>query len=222
MKFLVLSDIHGELNNLEKLNNEFAECDAVLFSGDFVKFGATETGLPVLNTLIKKHDSLFCVIGNCDEPEFLNELENLDVSVENTLVYRDGLKFAGSGGTIKFTGTTPNEKTDEELVSELSLASQCGDYENLVLILHHPPVDTKCDIITSGIHVGSKEFRKFIEEKQPLLAVCGHIHESAGIDTIGKTTVMNPGALLEGKYGIIEIEKDNNNWKVTKAELKQI
>ena len=36
MKFLVLSDIHGNEEKLEKLNAEFEAADAVLFAGDFV------------------------------------------------------------------------------------------------------------------------------------------------------------------------------------------
>ena len=48
MKFLVLSDIHGDLEHLGKLEGEFKKADAVLFAGDFAKFGEPETAEPVL------------------------------------------------------------------------------------------------------------------------------------------------------------------------------
>ena len=35
MKFLVISDIHGNIENLEKLESQFSTADAVLFAGDF-------------------------------------------------------------------------------------------------------------------------------------------------------------------------------------------
>ena len=220
--FLVLSDIHGELDFLDKLDDEFKNSDAVLFAGDFAKFNHTETGLPVLKSLIQKHDSVFAVIGNCDEPEFLQELEKHDISVQNTMVYFDGFALAGSGGTIKFTGMTPNERSDEELLSDLNLAQHDTDFSNMILILHHPPFETECDKLTNGAHVGSKLFRTFIEEKQPLLAVCGHIHESSGVSKIEKTTIINPGSLAEGKYATVVVEKAGDNFTVTKVELKQL
>jgi Icc-related predicted phosphoesterase len=42
--------------------------------------------------------------------------------------------------------------------------------------------------------VGSTGVRSFIEEREPLLSLHGHVHESAGIATIGRTTCINPGS----------------------------
>ena len=53
MKFLVLTDIHGNTEALDKLDSEFAKADAVLFAGDFCECFKTETGKPVLDALIK-------------------------------------------------------------------------------------------------------------------------------------------------------------------------
>ena len=46
MKFLVISDLHGNLDVLDKMEGIFKEADAVLFAGDFAKFGESATGLP--------------------------------------------------------------------------------------------------------------------------------------------------------------------------------
>ena len=75
MRFLVLSDIHGEVEKLDKLDCEFQKADGVLFLGDFARFKEPETGLPVFNALLKKHENIYAVLGNCDEPEFLEKLE---------------------------------------------------------------------------------------------------------------------------------------------------
>lgn len=218
--FLLLSDIHGDLEQLNKLEEEFAKADVVLFAGDFAKFEHNETGLPVLQALCKKHDSVYAVIGNCDEPNFIEQLDQHDVSVEKDVVYASGFVFSGSGGTIKFTGTTPNERTEEELLSDLDLASHSQDFSNMILILHHPPFETECDKLTNGIHVGSKLFREFIEKRQPLLVLCGHIHESKGYSKIDNTLVINPGSLAEGNYATCVIEKSGDNFIVKSVELK--
>lgn len=233
MKFLIISDIHGDLENLDKLDSCFEEADAVLFGGDFACFEHLETAKPVLEKLLKKHESVFAVLGNCDSPDFIKEIENADISVEGNLTFHDGIAIAGSGGGTKFTGTTPFERTEDEIISDYdvveSSSEECADengkWQNLVLIMHNPPKDTACDSLPNGVHVGSEKLRAYIEKRSPFLVVTGHIHESAGIENLGETTIINPGSLAEGKYGWVEAEKSaasDGKWAVTKAELKTV
>ena len=231
MKFLILSDIHGDLENLDKLDSRFAEADAVLFGGDFAKFEHEETAKPVLEKLLGKHENIFSVIGNCDNPDFLSEVEGADISVEGMLAFHDGIAICGSGGGTKFTGTTPFERDEDEILSDYDVvesssaesADESGHWQNLVLIMHNPPKDTECDKLPNGIHVGSEKLRNYIEKRTPFLVVTGHIHESAGISKIGEATIINPGSLAEGKYGWVEAGKDDSGkWVVTKAELLSV
>lgn len=229
MKFLVLSDIHGDVAALDRLDAAFAAADAVLFGGDFAQFAHTETALPVLKKLCAKHEVIFSVLGNCDEPEFLTQLEDADISVQGSVAWHEGLAFAGSGGGSRFTGTTPFERDDEELAGDFAVVADSpegadadGHWNNLVLIMHNPPKDTACDLLPNGAHVGSAALRAFIEQTAPLAVVTGHIHESAGIDHIGTTAVINPGSLAEGKYGWLECEKSADGWHVTNAELRTL
>lgn len=224
MKFLVISDLHGNLEVLDKMDEIFKQADGVIFAGDFAKFGSEKTGLPALEKLCSKHDTIFSVIGNCDNPSFIEETEKRDISVEKQLVMYEGLAFAGSGGGSKFTGTTPNEKSEEELMADFKIITEQGEQEwsNLIAVSHNPPKNTDCDKISGGIHVGSQLFTQFIEQYKPLAVVTGHIHESVGICKVGATTVINPGALLEGKYAWLEVAKENGEWKVVSAELKSL
>lgn len=224
MKFLLISDLHGNLEVLDKMDEIFKQADGVIFAGDFAKFGSEETGLPALEKLCSKHDTIFSVIGNCDNPSFIEETEKRDISVEKQLVMYEGLAFAGSGGGSKFTGTTPNEKSEEELMADFKIITEQGEQEwsNLIAVSHNPPKNTDCDKISGGIHVGSQLFTQFIEQYKPLAVVTGHIHESVGICKVGATTVINPGALLEGKYAWLEVAKENGEWKVVSAELKSL
>lgn len=236
MKFLVISDLHGEVAMLEKIDAEFKVADAVLFAGDFAKFNHTETGKPALEALCKKHDVIFSVIGNCDEPSFLAEVEAFDISCEKTLAWHEGLAFCGSGGGSKFSGATPNERSDEELAGDFDVVlnaaasdevaasenGSAGEWRNLVAIMHNPPKDTECDKIENGMHVGSPLLRAFIEKAKPLAVVTGHIHESSGIDKIGETVIVNPGSLAEGKYALMKVEKSGDEWKVVNCELHNV
>ena len=224
MKFLVLSDIHGNIDALDKLDEQFSQADAVLFAGDFARFKHPETGLPVLEKLLTKHEVIFSVIGNCDEPEFLAKIEARDCSIQKALVFHEGLAFSGSGGATPFTNDTPNERPEEEILEDFALVTQATEqqWDNLIMIMHNPPKDTKCDTVPGGIHVGGPLSAELIKKIQPLAVITGHIHESAGIDKIGNTTVINPGALLEGKYAWLEVEKTDGSWNVTKAELQSL
>jgi len=76
------------------------------------------------------------------------------------------------------------------------------DLSQAVFLIHSPPYQTKLDRAALDgqmvdhapvdVHLGSIAVRRFIEERQPLLTLHGHIHESARLtgdwqDRIGRT-----------------------------------
>ena len=93
MKFLVISDLHAANDKLDLLDSKFKEADAVLFAGDFAECFKPETGKEALERLCAKHESIFSVLGNCDNEDFMEELENQDICVEKALVFHEGLGF---------------------------------------------------------------------------------------------------------------------------------
>lgn len=229
MKLLVLSDLHAANSVLDKLDGEFQKADGVLFAGDFAECFKPETGKEALEKLCSKHDTIFAVLGNCDNEDFMEELEAQDICVENTLVFHEGLAISGAGGGTIFTGKTEFERTEEDILADFNIVKtsveQTEDaslWKNLILISHNPPKDTKCDAVNENLHAGSQLFTDYIKENQPLAVICGHIHEGFGVDKIGETTVINPGSLAEGKYAWLEIKKDGENWTVVSAELCNI
>ena len=230
MKLLVISDLHAHNEILDKMDDLFKEADAVVFGGDFAECFKPETGREALDKLCKKHDTIFAVLGNCDNEDFLEDLEDQDVCVENTLVFHEGLAFAGSGGGTKFTGETEFERTEEEVMSDFNIVlnsvEQTGDkslWNSLILVSHNPPVGKGIDSFDGEHHAGSQKFTDFINENQPLAVVCGHIHEGVGIEKFGETVVINPGSLGEkGTYAWLNVEKAGDSWKVLSAEMGQL
>src|SRR5574341_442866 len=41
--------------------------------------------------------------------------------------------------------------------------------------------------------IGSRAVRRFIDSRQPPLTLHGHVHESPGVERLGKTVCVNPG-----------------------------
>ena len=227
MKILILSDLHAHNDVLDKMDDVFAKSDAVLFAGDFAACFKPETGKEALLQLCKKHDTIFAVLGNCDNEDFLEDLEEQDVCVEKTLVYHEGLAFAGAGGGTYFTGKTEFERDEQDIIADFNIVKNCveetGDkslWKNLILICHNPPKGKTVDAVNVNLHAGSELFTNYIEENQPLAVVCGHIHEGAGMEKIGETLVINPGSLGEaGSYAQMEIEKEGEFWQIKDTKI---
>jgi hypothetical protein len=117
---------------------------------------------------------------------------------------------------------TPREKADVELEPMLeALVSKVKKLEWSIFNFHAPPYGFALDlapVLTKDLiqamdrkeHVGSKAVAKMIQKYQPFLSLHGHIHESRGIQKVGRTTMINPGSeysegILRGV--ILEIEK---------------
>lgn len=94
----------------------------------------------------------------------------------------------------------------------------------VIFVSHNVPYNTKLDLISSkeahekvkGKHYGSKLIRRIINKYQPLLAFGGHVHENQGKDKIEKTMIINPGAIVDGKYAIIDVEGEKIKIKFIK------
>ncbi|MSQ47363.1 MAG: hypothetical protein EXR78_03075 [Deltaproteobacteria bacterium] len=84
-----------------------------------------------------------------------------------------------------------------------------------LMVCHTPPYATALDRLTNGTPVGSSAVRQFIENHQPHLCITGHIHESPGVDFIGRTKILNAGPFAAGGYIVITYDNDTVD-----AELK--
>ncbi|MDY6795532.1 MAG: metallophosphoesterase family protein [Actinomycetota bacterium] len=76
-----------------------------------------------------------------------------------------------------------------------------------VLLTHMPPLAERVDL-RDGVHVGSAFLRELIEEFKPIYTFCGHAHAAQGMEEIGETLVINPGALAHGNYAILNTRKE--------------
>ncbi len=113
----------------------------------------------------------------------------------------EGETFCGFGGGNTFLGKTPSEYSEKEILQGLSSIP-----EGCILVTHAPPKNTKMDRVLMVKHVGSTAVRQTIEEKNPKMCFCGHIHESRNIDTVNETMVVNPGKFSKGYYSLVDTD----------------
>jgi Icc-related predicted phosphoesterase len=219
MKILALSDIHAKTASLKSIAGDLASADAVLVAGDITHFAGREAMLAVLEELKKYSPSFYGVPGNCDTPEAVAALAESGNGIDRKVASVNGIPVAGIGGSLPCPGATPNEFAEADfkrfLEQEPFASLAPGAF---ILVSHQPPHGTKVDKAWTGGHVGSREIRNFIEAKKPLLCITGHIHESRGVDVIGETTLVNPGAFKSGNYAVIEME----GRRVRGVELRKV
>ncbi|MHA2142945.1 MAG: metallophosphoesterase family protein [Candidatus Thorarchaeota archaeon] len=123
---------------------------------------------------------------------------------------------------------TPRECPEAELMEKLEKEyGRIDSYENLVCNFHAPPYGTMIDLapklddkqqvkVRYGspemVPVGSKSIRDSFERYQPLLGLHGHIHESVGMEHIGRTLCVNPGsAYTQGMLNAFVIDLPKNS-----------
>ncbi len=134
--------------------------------------------------------------------------------------------------TLGYTNHTPwhsPREVDEPVLEQKigKMSAGVKDMKKAIFNLHVPPSDTTIDqapkvsedlkyVAKVGqvemISAGSTSVRKAIEQHQPMLGVHGHIHESRGVVTIGRTICANPGSeygegILRGFLADIEGDK---------------
>ncbi|RJP78650.1 MAG: serine/threonine protein phosphatase [Desulfobacteraceae bacterium] len=191
MKLLLFSDVHCSMEHCRELVRKSSTVDLVIAAGDMglVRKGLRET----IEALQGIEKPTVLVPGNSESRE---ELEEACQGWEQATVLHGsgiellGIRFWGVGGGIPVTpfGDWSYDFTEQEAARMLSGCPQGG-----VLITHSPPKGA-VDISGSGQRFGSQAIREAILEKEPILCVCGHIHESAGNhEKIGNTIVVNAG-----------------------------
>lgn len=186
MRLLAFSDIHRDLRQAREIAGRASRADVVIAAGDFA---SVHRGLEELvDMLVVIETPTVLVPGNNETEGALREAcagwrAATVLHGEGTEI--DGVQFFGLGGGVP---TTPwdwsFDLTEEEAEQKLAACP-----ENAVLVVHSPPKGH-----LDGHGLGSEAILRAIERTRPPIAVCGHIHESAGErDQIGPTRLYNLG-----------------------------
>lgn len=185
------SDLHGYLPQLPP-------CDLLLLGGDLCPDGTPQLQAEWLDTTFRswlkqqpaKH--IVAVAGNHDfvfqeRPDLIPQLPWIYLQDSGTELL--GLKIWGSPWQPVFFDWAFN-LTEPGLAEKWKLIPADTD----ILLLHGPPHGLG-DRTKRGDHTGSPSLVTRIEEVQPKLVICGHIHEARGEYQLGPSRIVNVSQL---------------------------
>lgn len=211
MRIIYISDIHGNLEAIDKL----PEADLLLVGGDFVTLGSEQDVRNAIACIEKKYPGFLAVSGNMDPKNAddilldtghlvsIRQEEGDEVSSQSAM----GLRIFGFSGGNRSPFNSPNEWDEDEAAPYFAKLAE-GKVD--ILLTHAPAFDSGADKISNGASVGSKILAETVARVKPMLHLCGHIHEAAGIYQVGNTITVNPGQFgKEGNYADIRIDKDS-------------
>lgn len=223
MKILQISDVHSEENPKFNSYLENNDIDLVIITGDITNFGPPEFVSKFIDNILSLGIKVQAIPGNCDNPQSIEAIKKSKAIFNHSSIYIDNnICFYGFGGSNPTPFDTPFEFNDEELYENIkSLFGQINSNQKMlsILVTHAPPYCCEADKIEDGSHVGSKGIRRIIEEFEPNINLCGHIHEANSLDKIANTVVANPGMLKNNNGCLIEIADDNSDFKVNLVEF---
>ena len=207
MKLLCLSDIHGEAAGLEELMSSPEPADVVIVAGDITHLGGRTEAQAVLAPILSLRARLIAVAGNMDRETARGYLGELGVDLHARGIVIEGVGFMGLGGGTPSPFGTPWELDDAEAQRCLEAGrAQISDASFRVLVSHAPPRGTQLDRGFARQHVGSGPVRDFLLAGSVNLCICGHIHESAGEDSLGGAKCVNLGPFKDGNYALVTID----------------
>ncbi len=191
-----------------------------------LKIAALEEWVAWADERLASSDTRALVMPGNDDPPDIDEVLHTSTRLEDVhgraVELARGIWMASRGESTPTPWHTPREIPDEELGERVDTAvSEIPEGAVAVWNIHNPPFDTGVDSAPrldeqlriqyagSGepdlVPVGSKSLRSLIEERQPTLALHGHIHESRGRYKLGRTVGFNPGSVYSDGvlYGVL-------------------
>lgn len=210
MRVLALSDIHGDIDELERILREAADYELILVLGDITDTGVDDyvgRARAILDLLDEQGVMVKAIPGNMDDERVLELLMEYRFNLHKDMISMADMDFVGfGGGSTPFD--TPFEPDDEERGQVLATLLERTAAPRRAIVSHQPPHNTRIDRTSDGTQAGSKALRQLIEDEEIALVLSGHIHEAAGADRYNGTVMVNPGPVQEGQYALIDIGEE--------------
>lgn len=202
MRIYAAADIHANAERIEHIRSVISEHlpDVLVLAGDVISYFRPR---PVFEQFNAMGVPVLMVRGNSDPgyvDKYFQKYPNL-ASLHLNKVFVQSVPFVGLSGTIPLPFRNRVRFFEKAL---MNTAYPMIDSQT-ILVVHTPPWGC-LDQVAGRFHSGSKNVRELVDKTQPRLLICGHIHEAAGIDRIGDTTVVNCGMPGTGKGMMIELK----------------
>lgn len=199
--WIALGDIHDRVDAIGRIAH-LDQAEAVLLSGDLTNIGQRDDAIRILDAFTPKAKRIFAQIGNMDTVAVERVLSERGANVHGKVVDLGKNVCLASVGYSSLTPFgTPSEASEEQLCQWThAVLEEANEFDQVILMIHNPPLGEIVDRLQSGVHVGSPGVRNLIERYQPDIVITGHIHEAMGQEFIGQSLVLNPGSFMDGGY----------------------
>ena len=193
MKILAAGDIHGDIDQVKKLamQAKAEDVDLVVLSGDLTMGEMHTQGL--IGPFKKVGKKVVLVPGNHETlatADFLAELYGVK-NLHGYSIYMGDVGIFGAGSANIGLFQLP----ENEITAILKKGfDRIKDVKTKIMVTHVHPDKTLMSKFSENLFPGSVAVRRFIEQNQPDIAICSHVHEAEGIEeNIGKTKIINVG-----------------------------
>ncbi|MBO9702350.1 MAG: metallophosphatase domain-containing protein [Sporocytophaga sp.] len=197
MKFVIISDTHGEHRKLT-----LPKGDVLIHAGDISRCGEEDEVLDFLEWFKELNfEHRIFIAGNHDFFFEKNSEEDIKKLIPSNVTYLcdsgitiEGIKVWGSPVTPWFYNWAFNRHRGEAINRHWELIPIDTD-----IIITHGPVLGILDQTTRGQNVGCKDLLNTINAVIPKVHICGHIHEAYGQENISGTMFIN-AAVVDVNY----------------------
>ena len=202
MLIYAAADIHGHVRRIQRLASQIAahRPDILLLAGDISRRRQPEVILDRLNRLGLP---VLLIRGNSDPRHLARLLPSFPRlrSIHLAAACFGDVEIVGIGGTLPLPFHSRLGFRETEAINRVSTLLQAHS----VLVAHPPPHGVR-DRVLGRFHAGSQALRRLVDSCSPALVICGHIHEQAGVATIGNTIVVNCAMGRAGNGALIRYD----------------
>jgi uncharacterized protein len=204
MLIYAVADIHGKKERLSFIRKKIHEAspDVLVVAGDITGYIHP---FPIIEALNDMPVPVIAVRGNTDLPvveKLFDRYPNIFHAHVNKISI-EGRAFSGISGTVPVPFRSRTRFMEKRILEDSASLLDI----NSVLVVHPPPWGI-LDGVFGKFHAGSKGILRLLGHAEPVLCICGHIHEMPGTRVYKKTLVVNCSMGKDGGGALIELKRD--------------
>ena len=206
MRYLVTSDLHYNLPQLDWIAEQAPDYDAVVFAGDHLDGGGyagLDAQVAMFIAYFGELATVTTVIASSGNHDLANRREDgekaaLWMQRIDQRVHRDGANARLGGDLVSVCAWWEGPATLAEVEAQLEAAAAERVGRRWFWVYHSPP-DLSPTSWSGTRHYGDDVLNALIERHQPDIVLTGHVHEApfrpdgSWHDRIGATLVLNAG-----------------------------
>lgn len=206
MRYLLASDLHYTLPQLDWIAEQAPEFDAVILAGDHLDAGGRvdlNTQITLMAAYLEQLATTTTVLANSGNHDLTGRRADGEKAATwmaelDDRVITDGGDVRIGADLVSVCAWWEGPSSKSELERQLHAAAEL-DRDGAWIWVYHSPPDASPTSWSGRRHYGDDVLDAFIERLRPDLVLTGHVHEApfqdggSWFDRIGATLVLNAG-----------------------------